>query len=245
MTKPIREFARYDKGDWRNFAIETKQLISLGELATKVSGLGVHQNSVEVYWCSLTKMVVGVLTILDRVKRSVVIAQDYSGPDSILYVVEDTHLSKQLPKSVFIESAQKQFSLSLLDVKYFSSANYIYHYFQNELDFLMEKCYPIDAITARLFQQIEKNNKKNLKLDQVSLEEYLNLLLSFFRDLGKVNGISVDMNKARSQLLNYGFANLTHQHIGKLYTDPDVDFLMADAFQRTLKDFHCGVFGAD
>lgn len=237
LTKPIREFARNDKGDWRTFAIETKEFFPVSEQATRVLGLGVHHNSVEVYWNSSTKMVVGVLTILNRVKRSVVIAQDYSGPDSILYVVEDTHLSTQPPKSVFIEFDQKQFCLPLLNVNYFLSPDNIFQYFHNELAFLMEKCYPIDAITARLIQQIEKKNKKNLKLDQVSLEEYLNLFLSFFLDLGKVNGTSVDINKARSKLLKYGFANLAHQHIGKLYTDPDIDVLMRDAFQRTLKDF--------
>lgn len=241
LTKPIREFARYDKGDWRTFAIETKELFPVAEQATKHLGLGVHQNSVEIYWNSSTKMVVGVLTILNRVKRSVVIAQDYSGSDSILYVVEGTHGSNKPPDSVFIEFDQKQFPLPLFSVQYFSSPNNIYQYFHNELATLMGIYYPIDAITARLMQEIEKNNKKNLKLDHVSLEEYLNLFLSFLLDLGKVTGTSVDMTKARSKLIEYGFANLAHQHIGKLYTDPDVESLMTLAFEGAVKDFHAGV----
>ncbi|MFN6526065.1 HNH endonuclease [Nostoc sp. ChiSLP03a] len=241
LTKPIREFARYDKGDWRTFAIETKEFFSVAEQATRILGLGVQHNSVEVYWNSSTKMVVGVLTILNRVKRSVVIAQDYSGSDSILYVVKGTHGSKKPPDSVFIEIDFKQFSLPLLSVQYFSSPNNLCQYFRDELAVLMEIYYPIDAITARLIQEIEKNNKKNLKLDQVSLEEYLNLFLSFLLDLGKVVGTSVDMSKARSKLLEYGFANQADQHIGKLYTDPDVEFFMTLAFERIVKDFHAGV----
>lgn len=244
LTKPIREFARYDKGDWRTFAIETKELFPVAEEATRILGLGVHHNSVEVYWNSSTKIVVGVLTILNRLKRSVVIAQDYSGLDSILYVVEGTHGSKKPPISVFTEFAQKQFSLPLLSVQYFSSPNNIYQYFHDELQVLMGIYYPIDAMTARLIQKIEKNNKKNLKLDQVSLEEYLNLFLSFFLDLAKVASTSVDMTKARSKLIEYGFANLAHQHVGKLYTDPDVESLMTLAFERTVKDFHAEVLNA-
>ncbi|GET41432.1 HNH endonuclease [Microseira wollei] len=245
LTKPIREFARYDQGDWRSFAIETEQLFSIAEQATRTLGLGVYHNSVEVYWSSSTKMVVGVLTILNRIKRSVVIAQDYSGTDFILYVVEGTHGSKKPPDSVFTEFDRNQLSVPLLGVQYFSSPSKIYQYFRDELAALMGINYPIDAITARLIQGIEKNNKKNLKLDQVNLEEYLNLFLIFLLDLGKVAGTSVDISKARSSLLKYGFTNIANQHVGKLYTDPDVESLMALAFERTVKDFHAGVLGAD
>lgn len=237
LTKPIREFARYDQGDWRSFAIETEQLFSIAEQAVRTLGLGVHHNSVEIYWSSSTKMVVGVLTILNRIKRSVVIAQDYFGTDSILYVVENTHGSKKPPDSVFTEFDRSQISLPLLSVQYFTSTNKIYQYFHDELAALMGISYPIDAITARLIQEIEKNNKKNLKLDQANLEEHLNLLLVFFLDLGKIAGTSVDINKTRSSLLKYGFAAIANQHIGKLYTDADVESQMALAFKRTVEDF--------
>ncbi len=241
LTKPIREFARYDKGDWRTFAVETEQLFSVAEQATSICGLGVHHNSVEVYWSSSTKMVVGVLTILNRVKRAVVIAQNYSGLDSILYVVEDIHGSKKPPESVFTEFAPNLLCVPLLGVQYFSCSNKIYQYFHDELAVLMGIYYPIDAITATLIQKIEKSNKKNLKVDQVSLEEYLNLFLSFLQDLGKIADTSVDIKKARFKLSKYGFATLANQHVGKSYTDPDVESIMASAFEGTVRDFHLGV----
>jgi len=243
-TKPVREFARYDQGDWRSFAIETEQLFSISEQAVRTLGLGVHHNSVEIYWSSSTKMVVGVLTILNRIKRSVVIAQDYSGADSILYVLEGTHGYKKPPDSVFVEFDRNQFSLPLLSVQYFASPSKIYQYFHDELAALMGLSYPIDAITARLIQGIEKINKKNLKIDQVNLEEYLKLFLVFLLDLGKIAGTSVDPNKARSSLLKHGFADIPNQYDGKLYTDFDVDSLMALAFEQTVQDFHAGVLGA-
>jgi hypothetical protein len=236
-TKPIREFARYDQGDWQSFAVETEQLFSVAEEATSIFGLGVHHNSVEVYWSSSTKMVVGVLTILNRVKRSVVIAQDYSGLDSILYVVEDTHGSKKPPESVFTEFDLNQLSVPLLGVQYFSSPNKIYQYFNEELKALMGIYYPIDAITASLIQKIKEANNKNLKVDQASSEEYLKLFLSLILDLGKIASTSVDINQARSKLFKYGFATLANQHSGKSYTDPDVQSIMELAFERTVRDF--------
>lgn len=246
LTKPIREFARYDKGDWRNFAVEIEQLFSVAEQATNILHLGVHHNSVEVYWSSSTKMVVGVLTILNRVKRGVIIAQNYSGSDSILYVVEGTGGYKKPPDSLLLstELTPNQLSVPLLNIQYFSSPNKIYQYFRDELAALMSIDYPIDAITAHLFQEIEKINKRHLNLDQASLEEYLNLYLSFCINLGKISGMSVDISKTRSKLLENGFSTLAHQHAGKRYTELDVQSLLALAFERTIKDFHAGLLGA-
>ncbi|WP_017652437.1 hypothetical protein [Fortiea contorta] len=99
----------------------------------------------------------------------------------------------------------------------------------------MEIYYPVDAITARLFKAIETINQKNLSLEQTTLEEYLSLFLTFFSDVSKVTGTSVDLAKARSKLFEYGFAILVSQHSGKLYTDPDVEGLMGLAFDRTLR----------
>lgn len=243
-TKPIREFARYDQGDWRSFALETEQLFSISEQAVKNLGLGVHHNSVEIYWSSSTKMVVGVLTILNRIKRSVVIAQDYSGKDAILYVLEGTHGSKKPPDSVFVEFDHNQSPLSLLSLQHFASDSKIYQYFHDELAALTRLSYPIDAITARLTQGIEKINKKNLKIDQVNSEEYLNLFLVFLLDLGKIAGTCVDPNKAGSSLLKYGFADIVNWHSGKSYADSDVESLMALAFEQIIKDFHSGVLSA-
>ena len=244
-TKLIREFARYDQGDWRSFAIETEQLFSISEQAVSILGLGVHHNSVEVYWNFSTNMVVGVLTILNRIKRSVVLAKNYSGADSILYVMEGTNGSKKSPDSVFVELDHNQFSLPLLGIQYFASSNKIYQYFHDELAALMGLSYPVDAITARLTQEIEKNNKKKLKLDVTNLEEYLNLFLVFLVDLGKISGTFVNSDKARSSLLKHGFANIAKQHNGQLFTDSVVESLMASAFEQTVKDFHAGVLGAD
>jgi hypothetical protein len=236
LTKPIREFARYDEGDWQIFAVETEQLFSIAEQGTRILELGVHQNSVKIYWNSKTKMVVGVLTILNRIKRSVVIAQNYSGPDSMLCVVEGTHGTKKPPNSIFIELERNHFSGPLLDVQYFCSPSKMRQFLHNELKGLMES-YSIDAIKFHLNQGIETINKKKYKLDQENLEEYLDLYLNALQKAGKIAGTPVDINKARFKLFEYGFDNLANQHVGKVYTDSDVKSLMELAFDRTVQDY--------
>lgn len=240
LTKPVRQFTRYNQGDWRLFAVNVEQLFSIAEQAASMLGLGVHHNSVEIYWCSYLKMVIGVLTILDRVKRAVVIAQDYSGPDAILYVVEDTHGSTKHPEAVFAEIDPKQFSLPLLGVQYFASLTQINQFFRNELAGLTGIYYPIDAITARLFKGIEAVNEKNPQLNETTLEEYVNLFLNFFSDLGKITGVPIEQARTRSKLFEYGFSILASQHIGKPLTDLDIGFLMLRAFDCVMKDFPLG-----
>ncbi|MGB3208057.1 MAG: HNH endonuclease [Crinalium sp.] len=241
LTQSVRQFARYNQGDWRLFAVNVEQFFSIAEQAVSISGLGVYHNSVEIYWCSYLKMVIGVLTIFNRVKRAVVIAQGYSGPDAILHVIEDTHGSKKSPEAVFAEIDTQQFSLPLLGVQYFASPLEIYQFFKNELVGLTEIYYPNDAITSRLFKEIQALNDNKTQLDETALEEYLNLFLTFFLDLGRIKKRSVDPDRVRSKLFEYGFSTLASQFIGKPCTDLDVESLITSAFDRVLNDFHLGL----
>nr|WP_242034041.1 HNH endonuclease [Coleofasciculus sp. FACHB-542] len=236
LTKPAQQFARYDQGDWRFFAVNVEQLFSIAEHAASKLGLGVHHNSVEVYWCSHLKMVIGVLTILHRVKRTVVIAQNYSGPDAILYVAEDTHGSKKPPQALFAEFDSKQFSLPLLGVQYFASLPKMEQFFYNELRVLVTLYYPIDAITARLIEGIKAVNEKPPRINETAIEEYVNLFLEFISNLSKILGVPIDPDRARTKLFEYGFSSLVNQYIGRTCTDLDITDLMVKALDHVMKD---------
>lgn len=244
LTSSIRQFARYNEGDWRSFAVVAEQMIPINELAKTARHLGINYNSVEVYFCSSTKMIIGVLTILDQIKRAIVIARDYTGPDLILYAVEGTHGFSKPPESVLVRFQPEHISVPLIGAQFFLSSNQVYQYFKNELSELMEMQFPTDALTARLIQDIETKNKKNLELNQVNLEEYLEIFLSFFQGFGKVFSISLDVDKIRFQLLEHGFTKLANQHPGTLYTDPEVVSLMGLAFQHTFQDLLFGKLSA-
>ncbi|MBD2740433.1 HNH endonuclease [Coleofasciculus sp. FACHB-1120] len=236
LTKPVQQFARYDQGDWRFFAVNVEQIISIAEQAASIFKLGVYHNSVEVYWCSHLKMVIGVLTILHRVRRTVIIAQNYCGPDAILYVAEDTYGSKKPPQALFAEFDSKKFSLPLLGVQYFASLPKMEQFFDNELRVLMTRYYPIDAITARLIEGIKALNDKTPRINETAIEEYVNLFVEFISNLSKILGVPIDSDRARTKLFEYGFSSLANQYIGRACTDLDVTDLMVKALDHVMKD---------
>jgi len=88
--KEIKEFARYGKGDWRYFAVDVEQFFSIPKEVDWMK-LDVHYNSMEIYWCSYLGMVVGVLNILNRVKRAVILSRNYSGNEKYLLMFEDSY----------------------------------------------------------------------------------------------------------------------------------------------------------
>ncbi len=235
QTKEVREFARYDRGDWQLFAVEAEQHFSLAD--QPVSLLGVHHNSVEIYWCSYLRMVIGVVTILNRVKRAVVIAKDYSGPDRILYVCEDTHGSGKPPSAFQAEINSQDFSLLIIRIQYFASQTRINHVFQSELSGLTTIYYPIDALTAKLIKTIEEVNQISVQVDENIVEKYREAFLDLFTNLGKVLGKSIDLDKVLSKMSDYGFETLTHRFAGRKCSDKEFEFSVVKFLKNVLNEF--------
>ena len=235
QTKQVREFARYDRGDWWLFAVEAEQHFSLADIP--VSVLGVHHNSVEIYWCSDLRMVIGVVTILNRVKRAVVIAKDYSGPDRILYVFEDTHGSGKPPRAMQAEINSQDFSLPIIGVQYFASPNMISQVFESELLGLTTIYYPIDALTAKLIKKIEEVNQISVEVDEKMVEKYREAFLDFFTNLGKVLGKSIDLDKVLSKMSDYGFETLTHRFAGRNCDDIEFTSSVEEILKNLLNEF--------
>jgi hypothetical protein len=236
QTKQVREFARYDRGDWWLFAVEAEQHFSLADIP--VSVLGVHHNSVEIYWCSDLRMVIGVVTILARVKRAVVIAKDYSGPDRILYVFEDTHGSGKPPRAMQAEINSQDFSLPIIEIQDFADdPTRIYQVFQNELLGITTIYYPIDALTAKLIKKIEEVNQRSVEVDEKIVEKYREAFLDFFTNLGKVLGKSIDLDKVLSKMSDYGFETLTHRFAGRNCRDMEFESSVNKIFQNLLNQY--------
>lgn len=235
QTKQVREFARYDRGDLRLFAVEAEQHCSLADIP--VSVLGVHHNSVEIYWCSYLRMVIGVVTILNRVKRAVVIAKNYSGSDRILYVFEDTNGSGKPPRAIQGEINSQDFSLPIIGIQYFASPTRIYQVFHNELLGLTTIYYPIDALTAKLIKTIEEVNQISVEVDENIVEKYRDAFLDFFTNWGKVLGKSIDLDKVLSKMSDYGFETLTHRFAGRNCRDMEFTSSVAEILKNLLNEF--------
>ena len=236
QTKQVREFARYARGDWQLFAVEAEQHLSLADIPVRL--LGVHHNSVEIYWCSYLRMVIGVVTILARVKRAVVIAKDYSGPDRILYVFEDTHGSGKPPRAMQAEINSQDFSLPIIEIQDFADdPTRIYQVFQNELLGITTIYYPIDALTAKLIKKIEEVNQRSVEVDEKIVEKYQEAFLDFFTNLGKVLGKSIDLDKVLSKMSDYGFETLTHRFAGRNCRDMEFESSVNKIFQNLLNQY--------
>jgi hypothetical protein len=239
QTKSVRQFARYDEGDWRLFAVQAEQHLSLADQSVTLLGLGVNHNSVEIYWCSYLRMVIGVVTILNRVKRSVVIAKDYCGSDKILYIFEDTHGSGKAPRAILTEINLPEFPLPL-GIQYFASPTKTYQFFQNELLGLTTTYYPIDSLTSKLLKTIEEVNQKNAEVDEKLLEQYRKAFLEFFINLGKVSGKSIDLDKVLSKMSYHGFATLAHRFTGRNCSDIEFNSSVAKMFEHLMNEFSQG-----
>lgn len=237
LTHEVRSFARYDQGSWLNFAVEAHPYISLVDKAANVLNVfRVRYNTVEIYWSSLLKKIIGVMTLLDRVKRAVVIAEDYTGPDAVLSVVEDTYGTKKTPKAVFVELDSNLSPLPLINIKKFPHSLETYKFFNNELSSLSSIYYPIDSIASRLISGIEKIGKNAPKLNEQSLEECINLFVDFAVNLGKLVGTSLDSQETRSKVLNYGFSTLAQKHMERSWEDTEVSSIMAATLEMLITD---------
>ena len=201
-TKQIRQFARYDEGDWQLFAV--KQYFSLATLTVELLGLGVKHNSVEIYFCSQLRMVIGVVTILNRIKRSVVIATDYSGSDKILYVFEDTNGSRKPPRGILAEINSQEFSLPTIGIQDFTSLERIHQYFQDEISKLAGFYYPLDANDAELREMLDSLKDKSIKVDAEIIERYRQAFLKFLQNHGRISRKPVNPDKVLSKMSDYG-----------------------------------------
>jgi hypothetical protein len=241
-TKQVRQFARYNESDWQLFAVHAEQRLSLADQAVKLLGLGVKHNSVEIYWCSYLRMVIGVVTILNRVKRSVVIAKDYSGPDKILYVFEETNGSSNAPRAISVEINPQKFSLPIISIQYFASPTRTYQFFQHEISSLANTYYPIDCLTAKLLRTIDEVNQTSVEVDENLLEKYKQAFIECFTNLIKIQGESIDLDKLLAKMSDYGFATLADKFIGKNCNDIDFNSSISKIFESLMNEFTQGYF---
>jgi hypothetical protein len=242
QTKQVRHFARYNESDWLLFAVDPEQHLSLADEVVRLLGLGVKHNSVEIYWCSYLRMVIGVVTILNRVKRSVVIAKDYSGPDKILYVFEDTHSSGQPPRAISVEMNSEKFSLPIIGIQYFASPTRIDHFFQNDFLSFVNTYYPIDCLINELITTIKEVNKTSVEVDGNLLDKYREAFIDFFTNLSKVSKQTIDLDKLLAKMSDYGFATLADKFIGKNCNDIDFNSSISKIFESLMNEFTQGYF---
>ncbi|PZV22688.1 MAG: hypothetical protein DCF12_20285 [Snowella sp.] len=241
-TKPIRQFVRYEEGNWQLFAVEIKQHISVADIYNHLAELGADCNSVEVYWCSHLKMVIGVLTLFNHVKRAVIISKEYSGTDKILYVFEDTRGSERPPQAFLVEINSQKFDEPIIGIQCFDDLHRSYQIFYNEISFLIKTYRPIATLTDDFIKTIGKISQKTLELDNNITLEYQTAFLNFFIDLGKLLGKSIDSQKVLSKISEYEFEDLIQKFSGN-YDSIEFEKSLSEIWQSLLiNEFEQGAF---
>lgn len=203
--KEIKEFAAEGKGDWQYFAVDVKQYLSFDDLIAEQ--LGVYYNSVEIYWCSYLGMVVGVLNILNRIKRAIILSRKYSGTEKYLLVFEDTYSTKEKPNAIFQQIDFQYPNLLTIGVQHFANSDKTTQLFQQEIDELTGYYYPTDSIKANFTENIKNINCKNYKIFDEMIEEYKKAILENLRLIALFLKKDLNVDAIKSEL-NRKFAEL-------------------------------------
>ena len=229
--KSIREFARYDKGEWTNFGVEVGQILPS---VVEIMNANPRCNTAEIYWCRCLRKVIGVLTLLGRIRRAVILAEDYPGETSgILYVVEDTYCSKKLPRSRFVEIDPNVAPFPLLEIWSLSPSD---NSFGHELGQLVSRSLSLEGPTASLKEGIVETIENISQINEEFFRSYEALFMTFASQMERVLRFSLNPTSIPSKLAVYGFSDLAKYHMGKSCEDEEVQAILLKVFERMFRE---------
>ncbi|MEC4895619.1 MAG: HNH endonuclease [Oscillatoria sp. PMC 1051.18] len=233
LTNSVRDFARYDKENYERFAVLVQQKRSFAEELARIWQPGIYCNSVEIYFCSSLNKIIGVVTLLGFTQRSVILAEEYSGEDAILAVVEDTNQSKKPPKAILVKIPKNYPIELLITISPYKPSK---EYFDNEGKMMGKFLYPTTVLIHQLDKNIEAISKKRTLLNLQNIYEYEESFLEFFLGLAKVVGVSLSKEKINKKVSSYGFAELKRNYLGKNIEDIEVQKIISRVFEQILEE---------
>ena len=233
VNTEIKEFVREKKGDWRSFAVDTKQYMSVQEQIEKT--FRVNHNSVEIYFSSTYRMIIGVVKILNNIKRAVIISNNYAGKDKILYIFEDTSLSKLPPEAILCKTLNINFPI--IDIQCFANLDEAIQFFRQELFDLCGDKYTRDCITSTLIEEIDQIHCKAMELNQELFEDYKQIIMNFFEKIKEILSKPIDIDGI-SSFLNREFDTLIKEFEGRKSNDPDFQQLLNSLFFSAVQKIH-------
>jgi HNH endonuclease len=227
----VREFTRYNKGEWTSFAVKVNQVVPS---AVEMMNATPRCNTAEIYWCRALGKVVGVLTLLGRIRRAVILAEDYSGDTSgMLYVVEDTYGSKKPPRSLFVELDPNVPSFPLLEIQSFAPSD---ESFGHELGHLLWRSLSVEGPTASLTNGIAKIMKDTSEINEDFFRRYESLFITFALQMERAFGVPLASELIPSKLAEYGFSDLARCYMGKGFEDDEVQSILVKVFEKMYRD---------
>ena len=191
-TESIRQFARYGEGAVSTFAVNTQA--NLTPFVQIMEAFGVLQNTALVYWSKTEGKVLGVYHLLGRVTRSVIIADNYTGPEAFLCVYESVRGSSEM-KAIYaeLESDLPPTPLITITLPAPSEAT-----ISIALQKLVDDCM-VDSIHARLLDAFDRQ-LTGTPLSTEQIDQVRTLLATALTELARASNKQLSLESALGRL---------------------------------------------
>ncbi|NUU59157.1 hypothetical protein [Paenibacillus agri] len=180
LTKTIRDFARYSHGDWLEFAIEASSIFSFEDIFNTYSH---HINSAVIYYSEFLGKIIGSLTILGRIKRWVILAHNYTGPDRILYVQEKVRSGGVIDR-VKVNLREKNIPLVQTEFKPPSINQLV-----NEFYLLAKITMEIEAPFSNFLSSFKSAITRHTVINEYFLKEIVELYVEFLKIITNIENV--------------------------------------------------------
>lgn len=224
--KAARDFAHKDVGNWRDFAIEAKPLISVLD---QFNSIDVKYNAVEIYYSKSYGKIFGCLTILGRVKRWVVLSHKYNGPDQILCVREPMNRGTKLQSNKI--SFNESFPIINTDFKQPTMEQLF-----GQLAKIINDSISIDAPYAQFQNESNKLYEKYTIINDDSLKEFTECIATYLGTLAVYFEVKLNAEEIKQLIWDRGFTDLLENYNMRSLNDVEIGKKMANIL-TSLMDF--------
>ena len=224
ITKPVRDFARYGIGEFPAFAVVTKE--NLPTIHQIKRALGVMQNTVLIYWSRTERKIIGVFHLLGRVQRSVVLVDDYPGPEAFLCLYEPVRGSPA-PRAMFAQLRPTGVPAPLIEiVSRPPSASQLIE----DLADLGQHCM-VDSIQARMLNELDKLNARG-PVDACAASAVEQVLAQALTELARANKQKLSVEDATALLTRTKGGLELAPFAGQQISSEPVQSAIAELFKR-------------
>jgi hypothetical protein len=223
-SEQIRRFARYGDGRWEDFALNVRQNVSPVAMFSRELG---NFNGVEIYFSKGAGKIIGVVTILGRLKRAVVLGR-YSGNDGLMLVLE--RLGSNQLKGFQIVFPLNFPAVPLIEIESFPPT-------QNDLiqqfGRIAAQAVSWDATEADLWGKIEKVFNSTPVLNEETIGAFGQVLTESCVRIGRILKSARTETEIR-EVLEKNLSQLRN-HCGEPTASPAVQQYVANAFIESVQ----------
>jgi hypothetical protein len=225
-SEPIRKFARDDQGEWTDFAVSARQNIS--PVAIFARDLG-NFNAVEIYFSKSEAKVIGVVTILGRIKRAVSLS-GYEGPDRLITVFERVCSNQLKAFELMIDPAMPPVPMVEVDPKPLTIEGIVHDSLR-----VISNAVSWDAISTKLFGELERTVRRHPVLNAEAIAEIRGVLMDVCSAISVMYRAPIDESEISRLLDERGVAQINSM-VGNPSVASELQLAVARALMETIDE---------